>query len=253
VWVANHNTADETVIAGSPEAVARASAQVLDLGARRVTPIEVGGAFHTPLMAPASHRLRKALATTTLHPAEIPVVANVDGRVHQAPEDWPLLLAAQLVSPVRWRQSIRHLGGLTGRGGASVRLLVEIGPGGSLAGMIRRILPGMTTVSVSTPDDLDVLVDAIAGNTPLHAFAAGHQGEQLYVSERLVISPGPGVFQPAAGLDQSNGAEVEVGTLLGAVGVEEVRSPFAGALMGMLAHPGERVQSGQPIAWLRAG
>jgi [acyl-carrier-protein] S-malonyltransferase len=107
-------------------------------------------------------------------------------------------------------------------------------------------------VAVSAPSDLDRLVDAISGNTALHTYAAGHQGEHLYVSERLVISPGAGIFQPVdePGLDA--GCRIEVGTLLGTVGPSEVRSPFAGRLEGRLAHPGERVQTGQPIAWLHA-
>ncbi|MCU4183594.1 acyltransferase domain-containing protein [Acidiferrimicrobium sp. IK] len=250
VWVANYNSADETVIAGELEALERACELALSVGARSVAPVDVGGAFHTPLMSPARDRLRKALATTVFHPAEIPVVTNVDGRAHTDPDDWPVLLSAQLCNPVRWRQSLVRLGGLHDRGGAVERLFVEIGPGGSLAAMINQSLPSMTTVSVSRPADLDHLVDAVAGDSALHAFAAGHQGEQLYVSERLVISPGPGVFAPAS--DAVEAAPVEVGTLLGRVGADEVRSPFAGQIIGMLAQPGERVQTGQPIAWLRA-
>jgi [acyl-carrier-protein] S-malonyltransferase len=250
VWLANYNSADETVIAGQVDALQRAGSMAIELGARSVRPVEVGGAFHTPLMGPARDRLRKALATTTFHAAEITVVTNVDGRAHTAAADWPVLLSAQLCNPVRWRQSLLRLGGLHDRGGEVERLFVEIGPGGSLAAMISQTLPSMTTVSVSSPADLDRLVDAVAGNDRLHAFAIGHQGEQLYVSERLVISPGPGVFQPAA--DAVVEAAVEVGTLLGRVGADEVRSPFAGQLIGVLAQAGERVQAGQPIAWLRA-
>ena len=86
----------------------------------------------------------------------------------------------------------------------------------------------------------------------MHAFATGHQGEHLYVSERVVISPNAGIFEPATGIELSPGTGIEVGTLLGTVSGEEVRSPFAGRLEGTLAHPGERVQTGQPIAWLHA-
>jgi [acyl-carrier-protein] S-malonyltransferase len=249
VWLANYNSADETVIAGEADTLVRAGQQALALGAKTLRPVDVGGAFHTPLMSPARDRLRKALGAATFHPAEIPVVTNVDGRAHTDASDWPVLLSAQLCNPVRWRQSLVRLGGLHDRGGAVERLFVEIGPGGSLAAMISQTLPSMMTVSVSRPADLDRLVDAVAGDTALHAFAAGHQGEQLYVSERLVISPGPGVFQPVDDLDAG---PVEVGTLLGRVGADEVRSPFAGHLVGMLAQEGERVQTGQPIAWLRA-
>jgi [acyl-carrier-protein] S-malonyltransferase len=252
VWVANFNSAEETVIAGEATAVARAGVFATELGARKIAPVAVGGAFHTPFMASARSRLRKILTTVTFHDAEIPVVANVDGRKHTAAGDWERLLSAQLVSPIRWRQSIMRLGGLMDPGGDAERLFVELGPGDSLSKMIRDTLPSVSTVAVSAPEDLDRLVDAISGNTALHAYALGHQGEHLYVSERLVISPGPGIFQPASELDLGTGTAIEVGTLLGTVAGIEVRSPFAGRLEGALAQPGERVQTGQPIAWLHA-
>ncbi len=251
VWVANFNSAEETVIAGEAGAVARAGACAMELGARRVSPVAVGGAFHTPFMVPARDRLRKILATVTFHDAEIPVVANVDARNHTAAADWDLLLAAQLVSPIRWQQSIMRLGGLDG-GGDAQQLFVELGPGDSLSTMIRHTLPSVTTVAVSAPADLDRLVEAVSGDSALHAYAVGHQGEHLYVSERVVISPGPGIFEPAADLDLDVGTPIEVGTLLGMVAGAEVRSPFAGRLQGALAQAGERVQTGQPIAWLHA-
>jgi [acyl-carrier-protein] S-malonyltransferase len=252
VWVANYNSAEETVIAGDPDAVAKAAACAMDLGARKVSPVAVRGAFHTPFMASARNRLRKMLATITFHDAEIPVISNVDARQHTSAADWDLLLSAQLVSPIRWQQSILRLGGLMERGSDAERLFVELGPGDSLSTMVRHTLPSVTTVAVSAPADLDRLVDAVSGNTALHAYAIGHQGEHLYVSERVVISPGPGVFQPADDLDLSSGTPIEVGTLLGTVAGAEVRSPFAGRLEGALAHPGERVQTGQPIVWLHA-
>lgn len=252
VWVANYNSAEETVIAGEPGAVARAGVYAIEMGARKVSAVAVGGAFHTPFMAPARSRLRKILATITFHEAEIPVIANVDARRHTAAGDWDLLLSAQLVSPIRWQQSILRLGGLLEPGTDAERLFVELGPGDSLSTMVRDTLPNVTTVAVSVPADLDRLVDAVSGNSALHAYALGHQGEHLYVSERVVISPGAGVFQPAPGLDLCAGTLVEVGTLLGTVAGLEVRSPFAGRLEGALAQVGERVQTGQPIVWLHA-
>jgi [acyl-carrier-protein] S-malonyltransferase len=252
VWLANYNSAEETVIAGEPCAVANAAACAMELGARKVSPVAVGGAFHTPFMAPARNRLRKILATIAFHEAEVPVVANVDARRHTAARDWELLLSAQLMSPIRWHQSILRLGGLLERGTDAERLFVELGPGHSLSTMVRQTLPNVTTVAVSVPEDLDRLVDAVSGNTALHTYALGHQGEHLYVSERVVISPGPGIFEPAADLDLRAGSPIEVGTLLGTVAGTEVRSPFAGRFEGALAHPGERVQTGQPIAWLHA-
>jgi len=254
VWLANDNSPEETVIAGDRDAVARAGEHALELGARQLTPVPVGGAFHTPFMSAARERLRKALAEASLHPPEVPVVANVDARSHYRGDDWSVRLLAQLTSPVRWRQSVLRLGGLVDRDNEVHQLFVELGPGSSLARLVVGTLPGATVLSVSAPDDLDRLVDAVAGSTALHAFASGHAGEHLYVSERVVISPAAGIFDPAGedGADPPGaGDPVDVGTLMGTVSGQDVRSPFAGVVMGMLAEPGERVQSGQPVAWLR--
>ncbi len=99
VWVANYNSAEETVIAGEPAAVDKAAAGAMELGARKVSPVAVGGAFHTPFMAPARDRLRKMMATITFHDAEVPIVANVDARRHTSASDWEVLLLAQLREP----------------------------------------------------------------------------------------------------------------------------------------------------------
>jgi [acyl-carrier-protein] S-malonyltransferase len=256
VWVANHNAPENLVIAGDDESVDRASDIALGLGARTVSPVPVGGAFHTPFMAPARSRLRKALRAATFHEPEVPVVANVDGLSHRSADDWEDLLSAQLCSPVRWRQSVLELAGLTGRGtdrigGEGERLFVEIGAGGVLARLVGEIAPAATAITVSTPADLEILVEAVADHTALQAFVAGHHGEHLYVSERMVISPCAGIFEPVEVV--AEGELIEVGALIGRIGREEVRSPFRGSLMGMLAFPGERVQTGQPVAWLRAG
>ncbi|HWC37192.1 MAG TPA: hypothetical protein VG476_01630, partial [Acidimicrobiales bacterium] len=148
---------------------------------------------------------------------------------------------AQLCSPVRWHQTLH---GLSESG---VTAFVEVGPGGVLSALARRSVPDAVAVSVSKPDDLDALVEALAGEGPLHSYAAAHQGEHLYTSERLVVSQAAGVFQPREDLRD----RVEVGEVVGSVGVDEVRSPFAGSLQGFLALAGQRVLAGQPVAWLR--
>jgi [acyl-carrier-protein] S-malonyltransferase len=186
----------------------------------------------------------------------VAVISNVDARAHVVPGTWELLLLAQLTNPVRWRRSIVALG-LSDRSTVAEQLFVELGPGRTLSRLTTQTLPGVTALAVSTPEDLDSLVDAVAGNSSLHTFAAGHHGEHLYVSERVVISPRAGVFAPVrapgdGGEALGTDSAVEVGTLLGTVSGTEVRSPFAGVLMGMLAQPDERVQTGQPIAWLQA-
>src|SRR5579862_976597 len=95
VWVANYNAPGQVVIAGTTEAVKRAGELAKGLGARRVMPLPVSGAFHTTLVSGARAALRKALGDAVFRSPEIPVVANVDARIHVDPAEWPGLLSAQ--------------------------------------------------------------------------------------------------------------------------------------------------------------
>jgi [acyl-carrier-protein] S-malonyltransferase len=258
VWVANYNAPGQVVVAGTLDAVATLAPLAKAMGARRVMPIPVSGAFHSPLMAAARPALRKALGDTVFATPEVPVVANVDARVHDDPEDWPGLLSAQLCSPVRWRQTLETLAGL----GADT--LVEPGPGGVLTNLVRRVVPEVHALAVATPDDLDMLIDAVAdgeaSRETLHP-----QGEHLYMSERVVVSPCAGIFAPeeslaapgtgllpgTASTSTPGRTGVAVGDLVGRVGVAEVRTPFDGEVVRWLCAAGERVQEGQPVVWLR--
>ncbi|HEX2383366.1 MAG TPA: ACP S-malonyltransferase [Acidimicrobiales bacterium] len=239
VWAANFNAPGNVVIAGDPDAIVSAGTIAKDLGASKVLPVKVSGAFHTPFMAPARDRLRKALAEVELRPLDIPVVANVDATTHDDLDVWPGLLTAQLCSPVRWRQTLHALAD------QGIKTFVELGPGTVLGGTIKRTLDGVRSLAVNTPDDLDTLLERIEGE----AAAAHHEGEHLFMTERVVVSPAAGLFEPVADLDA--GRPIEAGELLGTVGEAEVRSPFSGRIEGVLAHLGERVMSRQPIAWLR--
>jgi [acyl-carrier-protein] S-malonyltransferase len=242
VWVANHNAPGQVVIAGSPSAVEEAGEKAKELGAKRAMGLPVGGAFHTPFMAPARDRLRKALSEIEVRDPAIPIVANVDATARQEAEEWPQLLASQLCSPVQWRQSLyalHELGCLT---------FVELGPGTVLTGMAKRTLKDVNTMSVATPEDVDTLLAAVTdlGSSGQNA---GVAGEHLYVTERLVVSPCAGIFSPKEGLQTDQ--LVNVGDVVGWVAEEEVRSPFAGLLMEFMALDSERVTARQPIAWLR--
>ena len=177
----------------------------------------------------------------------------MDARFHDDPDDWPQLLSAQLCSPVRWRQSLETLLG------EGMQTFVELGPGGVLTGLLRRVAPTTDAigVSVATPDDLDRLVEILADGV----VAAAPTGERFHMTERLVVSPTAGLFEPAPGLDgylpggvgrSTDPVLVRVGGLLGSVGRTEVRSAFSGTLEGVLVLAGERVSRGQPIVWLRA-
>ncbi|MFT5531711.1 MAG: [acyl-carrier-protein] S-malonyltransferase [Candidatus Poriferisodalaceae bacterium] len=250
VWVANYNAPGQVVIAGSPAAVADAGVVAKELGAKRAMVLPVGGAFHTPFMAPARDRLRKALSEIDFRDPAVPVLANVDGQPRTGSEEWQSLLAAGLCSPVQWRQT------LYGLASAGIETFVELGPGTVLTGMAKRTNKGAGTLSLSAPADVDGLMAAVAelaGNAGpvLPTNAADHiaNGENLYVTERLVVSPGAGIFTPRTDIEV--GHILAVGDTVGTVGSEDVRSPFAGALMGVMALHGERVTPRQPIAWLR--
>lgn len=241
VWVANFNAPGQVVIAGSEEGVRQATEQAKQLGAKKVMPLPVAGAFHTPFMAPARDRLRKAIAEAAPRDTEAPVVSNVDALPHDHGGEWASLLSAQLSSPVRWKQCLLTLGD------AGVTDFAELGPGGVLTGMAKRTVTGARAVSLAVPEDLDRLLELVAGNRP--ATGAAIQGEHLFATERLVVSPAAGVFSHPG--TPQEGARIETGEVLGRVGSHEVRSPFSGVLQSYLAVEGERVTSRQPIAWLR--
>jgi [acyl-carrier-protein] S-malonyltransferase len=142
---------------------------------------------------------------------------------------------------VRWKHCLLTL---ADRG---VTELVEVGPGGVLTGMAKRTVPDVRTMNVAGPDDLDRLIEFVSGGRSTTPTVL--QGEHLFATERLVVSPSAGVF---ARVDApTEGARIETGAVLGRVGAHEVRSPFTGVIESYLAVDGERVTARQPIAWLR--
>ncbi len=241
VWVANFNAPGQVVIAGSPEGVAAAAAHAKELGAKKVMPLPVSGAFHTPFMAPARDRLRKAIAEASPRDTEVPVVSNVDALAHDHGGEWASLLSAQLSSPVRWKHCLLTLED------AGVTEFIELGPGGVLSGMAKRTLDSARTISVATPDELDKLIEFVSAGMPLAG--ASIQGEHLFATERLVVSPAAGVFTPSGGL--VDGSRIEVGQVIGHVNGQEVRSSFTGIFQAYIGLEGERVTVRQPMAWLR--
>jgi [acyl-carrier-protein] S-malonyltransferase len=241
VWVANFNAPGQVVIAGSPEGVAAAAAHAKELGAKKVMPLPVSGAFHTPFMTPARDRLRKAIAEANPRDTEVPVVSNVDAIAHDQGSDWASLLSAQLSSPVRWKHCLLTLEE------AGVTDFIELGPGGVLSGMAKRTLDSARTISVATPDELDKLIEFVSAGLPLAGVSI--EGEHLFATERLVVSPAAGVFTPSGGL--VDGSRIEVGHVIGHVNGQEVRSSFTGIFQAYIGLEGERVTVRQPMAWLR--
>jgi [acyl-carrier-protein] S-malonyltransferase len=242
VWVANFNAPGQVVIAGSPSGVDAAADHARQLGAKKVMPLQVSGAFHTPFMTAARERLRTALATANPRDTDVPVVSNVDALPHDQGGDWASLLSAQLSSPVRWKHCLLTLAE------SGVTDFAELGPGAVLTGMAKRTVSDARTISVATPEDLDKLLEWVSAQSTTHL--APVEGEHLFAVERLVVSPGAGIFTPIGSL--ADGSPISVGSVLGHVGDIEVRSPFAGVLQSYIALPTERVTARQPIAWLRS-
>ncbi|MEU9113889.1 ACP S-malonyltransferase [Streptomyces sp. NPDC048483] len=143
LWVANVNAPGQVVLSGAPEAIDRAAEHAPGIGAKLIR-VPVGGAFHSPFMQPAAAQLAKALEDVAFAPGHLPVVANVDAAPHDTGADWPELATRQLTSAVRWEESVRTLGERFG-----CRRFLEVGPGTTLAGMVRRILPGAEVATVA--------------------------------------------------------------------------------------------------------
>jgi [acyl-carrier-protein] S-malonyltransferase len=147
-WVANDNAPGQVVIGGTAAGIEAATARAADLGVRRVIALNVGAAFHTPLMAAAAVALAPALAAATFAGPSAPIVANTDARPHAGAGGWPPRLADHLISPVRWRSSMETLVEL----GSTT--FVEVGPGNVLAGLAKRTVGAAVALrSITVPTD----------------------------------------------------------------------------------------------------
>jgi [acyl-carrier-protein] S-malonyltransferase len=114
-----------------------------ELGWRRATPLAVGGAFHSPLMAPAQSELDEALEHARWNSTEATLISNVDAKVHSSPEEWRSLLRQQLTSPVEFLDATLALP-------ESVRTTIEMPPSGVLTGLTKRIRPFDLQLSPTT-------------------------------------------------------------------------------------------------------
>ncbi len=147
-WIANDNAPGQVVLAGTPAGLDAGVAAAKAAGARAARSLAVGGAFHTPLMAPAADALGQDLAEVVLHPPSAPVVSNADGLAYLDAEGWRNRSARHVASPVRWRivqPALAELG--------AARLL-EVGHGSMLAALAKRTIPDVPVIGVAVPDDL---------------------------------------------------------------------------------------------------
>jgi [acyl-carrier-protein] S-malonyltransferase len=157
VVAANLNEPNQTVISGDPPAVERAGEKAKAAGAKRVVPLKVSGAFHSPLMAPAQAGLHTELSKVALKDPAFPIVSNASATPITDADGARTRLDEQLTSPVRWVESMRKLAEL-----GPDASWVEIGPGNVLSGMAKRIVADATVVTLGTADEVIKFLEAAA-------------------------------------------------------------------------------------------
>ena len=155
VSIANYNCPGQIVITGWKDSVEKASAVLKEAGARRVLPLNVSGPFHSPLLKEAGKKLGRFLEDVSLHELAIPYVANVTAEFVTDINETKALLAKQVASSVLWEQSVRNM--LKN----GVDQFVEIGPGKTLAGFLRKIDRSAKVCNIETVEDVSKVVKAL--------------------------------------------------------------------------------------------
>lgn len=158
VEIANLNSPDQIVIAGSAQALARAADLARARGARRVIPLNVSAPFHSRYMRPAAERFATVIERVPIREATVPVVLNVDAQLTCDPARIRAELAVQIAAPVRWCDSVRRLGEL------GVDTFLELGHGSALSGLVRRTLPGATCLAIQDERSLAEAVARLRGS-----------------------------------------------------------------------------------------
>ena len=155
IVVANDNAPGQVVVTGPLAAMPTATEALKAAGAKRVIPLKVSGAFHSPAMKAVAPQLAEAIRATPFHPLKYPVIANVDAQVHTNSSDFVTLLEKQVHSPVQWVASVRRAAG------EGATTFIEFGAGNVLTGLVKRILPDARTANVSDPATLKEALDLV--------------------------------------------------------------------------------------------
>jgi [acyl-carrier-protein] S-malonyltransferase len=150
--VANYNAPDQLVISGSTLAVERASLMAKERGAKRVIPLKVSAAFHSPLMLSAAEGMARAIEAAAINDLRIPLIANVTAEPLLTADDVRREAVAQVTAPVRWIASVQRMAG------DGITVFLEIGPGKVLTGLVRRIAPQARLLNVGSADEVRAFV-----------------------------------------------------------------------------------------------
>lgn len=143
ITIANYNTGDQYVISGSPQAVEAATAVLKEEGAKRVIPLAVGGAFHSPLMDEAAQTFESFLTQYSFNDSRCPVITNVDALPTCKKSEFPQKLAEQINHSVRWSHTVQLM-----VNEESIDTVIEFGPGKVLTGMVRKMYPDVQVFNV---------------------------------------------------------------------------------------------------------
>ena len=155
VWCANFNCPGQIVITGKKEAVLEAMPKLAEAGALKTVELKVSGPFHSPLLKGAGEKLGKELEGVELSDLKIPYIANANAKVITDKNEIKGLLEAQVSSPVMWEQTLYELEKM------GVDTIVEVGPGRTIAGFVRKTVSSIRVIGVSTPEDIDTLLEKL--------------------------------------------------------------------------------------------
>ena len=155
VSIANYNCPGQIVITGEPDAVERASEALKAAGTKRVIPLKVSGPFHSKMLTGAGEKLGEVLQNVTLHDVEIPYTTNVTAEYVRDKDEIKGLLVAQVSSSVRWQQCVETMIA------DGVDTFVEIGPGKTLSGFMRKINRSMKVINIQTVEDFEKAVEEL--------------------------------------------------------------------------------------------
>ena len=153
---ANYNAPGQVVIAGEADITAKAAAAAKEKGAKIVSKLNVSGPFHTALLKPASEKLSQELQKLQLHNMNIPVITNVTGQEVENNEDIIPLLIKQVMSPVKWEETILTLSS------KGVDTFIEVGPGKTLSGFVKRTIKGATILNVENQKTLEKAIEKLS-------------------------------------------------------------------------------------------
>lgn len=155
VSVANYNCPGQTVITGEAAAVEAAAAKCSEAGAKRCVPLKVSGPFHSAMLAGAGKKLGEELKNVEIHPIAVPYIANVTADYVTNTEDVKPLLEKQVSSSVKWQQTVERMIA------DGVDTFIEIGPGKTLTGFMRKINRDMKVYNIEKPENLEKVVEAL--------------------------------------------------------------------------------------------